>query len=155
MSTRTDNLLPVEAVEQLCDLMEERGLAEVEISQGDMSIRIRRAIDATVSAPLLNQSPVDAPTSEHATGDPSAMATGDDVIASPMPGMFYRSASPEDPPFVQVGETISVGDTICLIEAMKIFNEVQVEFSCQIVEVLVDNVTAVEFGQPLFQVKRI
>ena len=147
MSTRTDNLLPVEAVEQLCDLMEERGLAEVEISQGEMSIRIRRAIDATVSAPLLNQSPVDAPTSEHATGD--------DVIGSPMPGMFYRSASPEDPPFVQVGETISVGDTICLIEAMKIFNEVQVEFSCQIVEALVDNVTAVEFGQPLFQVKRI
>ena len=145
MSTLTDYTLPIEVVEQLCDLMEERELAEVEINQGEMSIRIRRAINATVNAP----------TSEQPTIGTPAMTTGDDVIASPMPGMFYRSPSPEDPPFVQVGDTISVDDTICLIEAMKIFNEVQAEFSCQIVEVLVDNVTAVEFGQPLFQVKRI
>ena len=155
MSTLTDYTLPIEVVEQLCDLMEERELAEVEINQGEMSIRIRRAIDATVSAPLPHQASVTPRTFEQPTIGPTAMTTGDDVIASPMPGMFYRSPSPEDPPFVQVGDTISVDDTICLIEAMKIFNEVQAEFSCQIVEVLVDNVTAVEFGQPLFQVKRI
>ena len=155
MSILTDNTLPIEMVEQLCDLMEERELAEVEISQGGMSIRVRRAIDAAVSTPLSNQASIDASASEQPTIAPPAVAVGNDVIASPMPGMFYCSSSPEDPPFVQAGETISVGNTICLIEAMKIFNEVQAEFSCQIVEVLVDNATAVEFGQPLFQVKRI
>jgi acetyl-CoA carboxylase biotin carboxyl carrier protein len=71
-----------------------------------------------------------------------------------MPGMFYRSSSPDEPPFVQVGDSVSKNDTICLIEAMKIFNEVQSESDCDIIEILVENATAVEFDQPLFRIKR-
>ena len=71
-----------------------------------------------------------------------------------MPGMLYRSSSPDEPPFVQVGDSVSKNDTICLIEAMKIFNEVQSESDCDIIEILVENATAVEFDQPLFRIKR-
>ena len=71
-----------------------------------------------------------------------------------MPGMFYRSSSPDEPPFVQVGDSVSKNDTICLIEAMKIFNEVQSESDCDIIEILVENATAIEFDQPLFRIKR-
>ena len=86
--------------------------------------------------------------------DTSESTLRGELIRSPMPGMFYRSSSPDEPPFVQVGDSVSKNDTICLIEAMKIFNEVQSESDCDIIEILVENATAIEFDQPLFRIKR-
>ena len=77
-----------------------------------------------------------------------------EFINAPMPGVFYRSAAPDEPFFVNEGDIVSGEDTICLIEAMKIFNPIQPGFSCQIVEIVVENETVVEYDQPLFRIKR-
>ena len=79
---------------------------------------------------------------------------GVETICSPMPGMYYRSPAPEDPSYVEVGSIVSEEDIVGLIEAMKIFNEVKPGFACEILEILVENATAVEFDQPLFRVKK-
>jgi len=75
------------------------------------------------------------------------------AINSPMIGTFYRSSSPDKPPFVSVGDTVNVGDTICIIEAMKLFNEIEAEVSGKIVKVLIDDATPVEYGQPIFEIE--
>ena len=139
-------------IEQICDIMDKRDLAEVELTEEQVSVRVRRA-NADFS-PMVTM----------ATTIPEQQAVGvvdtlestlqGELIRSPMPGMFYRSSSPDEPPFVQVGDSVSKNDTICLIEAMKIFNEVQSESDCDIIEILVENATAVEFDQPLFRIKR-
>jgi len=149
---RTKSNLPIEYVEQICDLMEERGLSEVEISQGETSIRVRRDVQSVAVAPILSQESAFTPIVEQSTRN--SPSTTEDAILSPMPGMFYCAPSPEDNPFVQVGDIISVGDTICLIEAMKIFNEVKAEFDCEILEILGVNGEPVEFDQPLFRIKK-
>ncbi|MDB0027325.1 acetyl-CoA carboxylase biotin carboxyl carrier protein [Flavobacteriales bacterium] len=103
-----------------------------------------------VTAPVVAASPVAAPVSKTA-------ATDDDesnyiTIKASMIGTFYRSATPENPPFSEVGDTIKEGDTICIIEAMKLFNEIESEVSGKIVKVLVDDASPIEFDQPLFLV---
>ena len=120
--------------------MENRDLAEVYLREGEVTLRIRRG--------EVSISPIFAP--------PSAQAPNEsgELIKSPMPGMFYRGSSPEEPPFVEAGAVVSEEDTLCLIEAMKIFNEVKPDFPCEILEILVENATPVEFDQPLFRIKK-
>ena len=139
-------------IEQICDIMDKRDLAEVELTEGQISVRVRRA-NADVS-PVVTMATT--PPEQQVVGvvdTPESILRGE-LIRSPMPGMFYRASSPDEPPFVQVGDSVSKNDTICLIEAMKIFNEVQSESDCDIIEILVENATAVEFDQPLFRIKR-
>ena len=139
-------------IEQICDIMDKRDLAEVELTEGQVSVRVRRA-NADVS-PVVTMATT--PPEQQVVGvvdTPESILRGE-LIRSPMPGMFYRASSPDEPPFVQVGDSVSKNDTICLIEAMKIFNEVQSESDCDIIEILVENATAVEFDQPLFRIKR-
>ena len=139
-------------IEQICDIMDKRDLAEVELTEGQISVRVRRA-NADVS-PVVTMATT--PPEQQVVGvvdTPESTLRGE-LIRSPMPGMFYRASSPDEPPFVQVGDSVSKNDTICLIEAMKIFNEVQSESDCDIIEILVENATAVEFDQPLFRIKR-
>ena len=130
----------IDLLNQLCDIMESRDLAEVYLREGEVTLRIRRG--------EVSISPIFAP--------PSAQAPNEsgELIKSPMPGMFYRGSSPEEPPFVEAGAVVSEEDTLCLIEAMKIFNEVKPDFPCEILEILVENATPVEFDQPLFRIKK-
>ena len=97
-----------------------------------------------------------APTAPAPAAAPAAPAADEEskyiTIKSPMIGTFYRAASPDKPPFVAVGDTITEGDTVCVIEAMKLFNEIEAEFSGKIVKVLVDDSSPVEYDQPLFLV---
>tara|TARA_B100001179_G_C18398952_1_gene320807 strand:+ start:143 stop:595 length:453 start_codon:yes stop_codon:yes gene_type:complete len=139
-------------IEQICDIMDKRDLAEVELTEEQVSVRVRRA-NADFS-PMVTMATTTPEQQTVGVVDTSESTLQGELIRSPMPGMFYRSSSPDEPPFVQVGDSVSKNDTICLIEAMKIFNEVQSESDCDIIEILVENATAVEFDQPLFRIKR-
>ena len=149
MADKKSNL---KLIEQICDIMDKRNLAEVELTEGQVSVKVRRANTdvspmVTMATTIPEQQPI-------GVGETSESIPQGELIRSPMPGMFYRASSPDEPPFVQAGDSVSKNDTICLIEAMKIFNEVQAEFGCDIIEILVENATAVEFDQPLFRIRR-
>ena len=149
MADKKSNL---KLIEQICDIMDKRNLAEVEVTEGQVSVKVRRANTdvspmVTMATTIPEQQPI-------GVGETSESIPQGELIRSPMPGMFYHASSPDEPPFVQIGDSVSKNDTICLIEAMKIFNEVQAEFGCDIIEILVENATAVEFDQPLFRIRR-
>ena len=149
MADKKSNL---KLIEQICDIMDKRNLAEVELTEGQVSVKVRRANTdvspmVTMATTIPEQQPI-------GVGETSESIPQGELIRSPMPGMFYHASSPDEPPFVQIGDSVSKNDTICLIEAMKIFNEVQAEFGCDIIEILVENATAVEFDQPLFRIRR-
>ena len=149
MADKKSNL---KLIEQICDIMDKRNLAEVELTEGQVSVKVRRANTdvspmVTMATTIPEQQPI-------GVGETSESIPQGELIRSPMPGMFYRASSPDEPPFVQAGDSVSKNDTICLIEAMKIFNEVQAEFGCDITEILVENATAIEFDQPLFRIRR-
>ncbi|HUI69777.1 MAG TPA: acetyl-CoA carboxylase biotin carboxyl carrier protein, partial [Spirochaetia bacterium] len=85
---------------------------------------------------------------------PASKATGTELITAPLVGTFYRAAAPDAPPFVEVGEKVKKGKTLCILEAMKLMNEFQAEFDLEIVNIMVENGRMVEYGTPLFEVKR-
>ena len=148
MADKKSNL---KLIEQICDIMDKRNLAEVELTEGQVSVKVRRANTDVSPMVTMATTPEQQPIG---VGETSESIPQGELIRSPMPGMFYRASSPDEPPFVQAGDSVSKNDTICLIEAMKIFNEVQAEFGCDIIETLVENATAVEFDQPLFRIRR-
>ncbi len=145
----TSGGLDLEAIRLLTELMKEQGLAEVELAQGDDYIHVRRAgVDAASGIPMMA-----APVAPPAAVEEKAPAKPVKTINSPMVGTFYLSSSPEAKPFVAVGDTVGPETTICIIEAMKVFNRIPAETSGKIVEVLIANGAAVEFGQPLFAIE--
>ena len=145
-------------LKKLIDLVEESGIAEIEVTEGEEKVRITRSVAAptmqTVYAPAAPvQAAVAAPTQSAAPAvAESAPAVRDlsNAQKSPMVGTFYRAASPSTPAFVEVGQTVKAGDTLCIIEAMKLMNEIEAEKSGVVKEILVENVQPVEFGEPLF-----
>ena len=128
-------------LKKLIDLVEESGIAEIEVTEGEEKVRITRS---TVAQTVYAPAPAAAPTAAPAARDLSA------AQKSPMVGTFYRAASPSSPAFVEVGQTVKAGDTLCIIEAMKLMNEIEAEKSGVIKEILVENGTPVEYGEPLF-----
>ena len=149
-------------IKKLIDLLEESNLAEIEIKEGEESVRLARTprgglhagapVQHTVHvpAPMPMQSPVEA-----ATGGKPAEAAGDDlpdghVVRAPMVGTFYASPAPDKPAFVSVGQAVKQGETIGIIEAMKMFNPIEADVSGTVVRVLVENGQPIEFDQPLF-----
>ena len=140
-------------LKELLELMEEHGLGEVELEREGLRVRLKKAGMATetvverVAAPALSAAPAAAPAPAE---PPKPKGT---PIASPMVGTFYRAPSPESPPFVELGQVIEPGKVICIIEAMKLMNELKSEVKGRIVQVLVENGQPVEFGQPLFLVE--
>jgi acetyl-CoA carboxylase biotin carboxyl carrier protein len=148
-------------LKSLIDLVSESNISELEISEADGKIRIVKTAApgpvAVASAPQagaypLAAAPVSAPT--HATPIPEeAPAPTGHTVKSPMVGTFYRSASPGAKPFVEIGSTVKEGEPICIIEAMKIMNEIEADKSGTISQVLAENGQAVEFGQPLFLIE--
>lgn len=139
-------------IKTLIELVENSGIAELEIKEGEEFVRISRSSSAVqhVYAAPQHAAPVTAPVAAAAVA-PSAPAQPEGhVVKSPMVGSFYRSPSPGAKPFVDIGQTVSVGDTLCIIEAMKLLNEIESDHSGVVKAILVESGQAVEFGQPLF-----
>jgi len=139
----------------LIDLVESSGIAELEISEGEERVRITRSVAASqvpIAAPM-QHTIVAAPTpaAHEPVPEPSKPAAVDGhIVKSPMVGTFYRSPSPGSKVFVDVGQSVNAGDTLCIIEAMKLLNEIEADQSGTIKAILVENGQPVEFGQPLF-----
>jgi acetyl-CoA carboxylase biotin carboxyl carrier protein len=152
------DIFDVKRIRRLVELMNEHELAEIDLRQADQRIRLRKG-----GEPIVN---VGAPRPPEFAGNPAGSAGAGPVaggatikpdaelavIKSPMIGTFYISASPETPPFVKVGDHVGPTSTVCIIEAMKVFNEIPADVSGQVAAVLVENGEPVEFGQPLFKI---
>jgi acetyl-CoA carboxylase biotin carboxyl carrier protein len=139
----------------LIDLVSESGIAEIEVTEGEDKVRIVKYPNAAPVAPtLVAAAPALAAAAPVAPAPAAAPAAPElpagTVVKSPMVGTFYRSPSPGAAPFIDVGSTVKVGDTLCIIEAMKLLNEIEAEVAGEVKQVLAENGQAVEFGQPLF-----
>ncbi|MDR2172886.1 MAG: acetyl-CoA carboxylase biotin carboxyl carrier protein [Burkholderiales bacterium] len=143
----------------LIELVESSGIAELEIQEGEERVRITRATLAMASAPAMMMAapPVHAAPATAAAGAPAApeapAAPSGHTIASPMVGTFYRASAPGAKPFVDVGSTVKEGDTLCIVEAMKLMNEIEADHAGVVKAILVENGHPVEFGQPLFVIE--
>jgi len=151
--------MDIRKVKKLIELLEESGIAEIEISEGEESVRISRypqgqpapymhyaappaAPMQTAAAPVQVAAPVAAA--------PAAANKADHTVTAPMVGTFYSAATPGAKPFVDIGSEVNVGDTLCIIEAMKMMNQIESDKAGRVTAVLVKNGDPVEFGQPLF-----
>ncbi len=147
--------MDVRKIKKLIELIEESDIAELEIHEGEDSVRIARytappvsSITPAVAAPVVASSNPAATSAE--TTESAADVINGHTVNAPMVGTFYRSSSPESQPFVDVGTRVQVGDTLCLIEAMKILNQIEADKDGVISRILVDNSQPVEYNQPLF-----
>jgi acetyl-CoA carboxylase biotin carboxyl carrier protein len=139
-------------VRRLIELMQEHDLSELDLEQGDSRVRIRRGGQVVTVAQLVAAAPrAAAPEAAPAAAKADADA-GMVVIKSPMVGTFYRASGPDASPFIKVGDRIGPDKTVCIIEAMKVFNEIPAGVSGQVVAILVENGAPIEFGQPLVKV---
>lgn len=146
-----------ERIRQIIELMEQHDLSEIDLQEGDEKIRLKRGGSVpifTTAAPLTGQAQA-APTVrvESAAGGESGGAAGTITINSPMVGTYYSKATPESQPFVKVGDRVSEDTIVCIIEAMKVFNEIPAECSGKVIEVLVNDQSPVDFGKPMFRVQ--
>ena len=149
-------------IKKLMELLEESGIAEIEVKEGEESIKLSRntqAVQNIINPPTETNQTITAIDNVKDTAvtddkkDKSKELPDGDIITSPMVGTFYRSASPESKPFVEKGQKVSKGDTLCILEAMKMMNQVNAETGGTIIDILVDDAEPVEFGQPLFVIK--
>lgn len=153
-------------IQELLKAVNKSTISELSIKDGDFEITIKQATTEALAMPVAQYAPIAAPMAAPAPAAapvaaapaaPSAPAAApsanEKVIKSPMIGTFYRSSAPDKPPFVGVGDDIKTGDVVCIVEAMKLFNEIESEVSGKIVKVLVDDGTPVEYDQPLFIVE--
>tara|TARA_X000000368_G_scaffold123064_1_gene96473 strand:- start:2080 stop:2538 length:459 start_codon:yes stop_codon:yes gene_type:complete len=147
-------------IKKLIELLEESGIAEIEVKEGEESIKLSRASQVQ-QQPIINTQTYDVPPvrepviqtpAKQEDIKPDPVADGD-TIDSPMVGTFYRAASPDSKAFVEKGQKVNKGDTVCILEAMKMMNQVTAEQAGTIVEILVEDSEPVEFGQPLFIIK--
>ena len=143
-------------IKKLIELLEESNISEIEVKEGEEAIKLSRASNlqqlnpqsvTPVSQPIINEA------SQAVVPAPEKNIPDGDTITSPMVGTFYRSASPDSKPFVEKGQKVSKGDTVCILEAMKMMNQVTAEKNGTIVDILVDDAEPVEYGQPLFIIK--
>jgi acetyl-CoA carboxylase biotin carboxyl carrier protein len=157
--------MEIKDLKALVKIITDTDITEFEMENAEEKIFIKRGPDkeyvqlAAPSAPVA-AAPVAAAPAASSAASPAAAATAvaDDnceTINSPMVGSFYRKPSPESEPFCAVGDVVEAGQTVCLVEAMKMFNEIEAEFKCKIVEILKDDAAPVEFGEPLFKVERL
>lgn len=150
--------MDIRKVKKLIELLEDSGIDEIEIKEGEESVRISRHQQHAMPTymPAAPVAPQPAPTAQAAPAAAAAAPTAEaDVptghqVKSPMVGTFYRSSSPEAKAFVEVGQSVKAGDTLCIVEAMKMMNQIEADKSGTISAILVDNAEPVEFDQPLF-----
>ena len=156
--------MDIRKVKKLIELLEESNIGEIEIKEGEESVRISRhgnqpaapiayaapALVAPAPATAAAPAPAEAPAAEAAA--PAAAPVADNAVLSPMVGTFYRAPSPEAPSFVEVGQTVRVGDVLCIVEAMKMMNQIEADRAGTETAIHVENGEAVEFDQPLISI---
>lgn len=155
-----NDVFDVRKVRRLVELMNEHELAEVDLRQGDQRIRLRRGHEPLVqmgatlaaSTPALSAAP--APAAAQAAPAPAVDDANITYVTSPMVGTFYVASSPDTPPFVSVGDSVGPDSVVCILEAMKVFNEIPAECSGKILARLAENGDAIEYGQKLFKVQK-
>ncbi|MDR1169036.1 MAG: acetyl-CoA carboxylase biotin carboxyl carrier protein [Heliobacteriaceae bacterium] len=135
--------LDIEYIKKIAKIIIENSLTEISLEDGQQAITVKREIAAPVQAV-----PAAAPAPAAAAETPKGRA-----ITSPMVGTFYKASSPDAKPFVEIGQTINAGDVVCIIEAMKLMNEIESEFSGKIIEICVEDAQPVEFGQTLMYIE--
>jgi acetyl-CoA carboxylase biotin carboxyl carrier protein len=147
-------------IKKLMELLEGSGLAEIEVKEGEESIKLSRHSqyqpvqnNQTMMPVMQTQQPITKEVTPQAGSISEQSLPEGDVIESPMVGTFYRAASPDSKVFVEEGQKVSKGDTVCILEAMKMMNQVTAEQSGTIIKILVEDTEPVEFGQPLFIIK--
>jgi acetyl-CoA carboxylase biotin carboxyl carrier protein len=154
--------LDIRKVKKLIELLEESGIAEIEIKEGEEAVRISRMPTGQVvthMAPAIAPSPVAAPAAAPVTALPVATAeaparrANEHVVAAPMVGTFYAAASPGSKPFVEIGTEVKEGQVLCIIEAMKMMNQIESDKAGKITAIMATNGDPVEFGQPLFVIE--
>ena len=153
--------MDIRKIKKLIELLEESGISELEITEGEESVRISRNGPAQHYAPMQHYAPAPqqyaptpaaaAPAAAPAAEAPKAISGH--VVKSPMVGSFYRAASPTAKAFVEVGQSVKVGDTLCIVEAMKMMNQIQSDKAGVVKEILAENGDAIEFDQPLFVIE--
>jgi acetyl-CoA carboxylase biotin carboxyl carrier protein len=151
--------MDIRKVKKLIELLEESGISEIEISEGEESVRISRypkpGTVTMTSAPAAPSAPAPATAAPAAAAvaEPAAPPARGQQVTAPMVGTFYTGPAPGSKPFVEIGTEVKPGDTLCVIEAMKMMNQIESEFAGRVVSVLVENGSPVEFGQPLFVIE--
>jgi acetyl-CoA carboxylase biotin carboxyl carrier protein len=151
-------LLTLDEIKSLADYLDKSSLSKISVKQDGFSVTLERNFSAApVYATPIVASPIassGAPQIAAQSVLNAIAAKEGEVVSSPMVGTFYRSPSPDSPPFVSVGDRIAKGKPLCVLEAMKIFNEIEAEYDCSILEILVEDGQVVEYDTPLFRVKR-
>jgi acetyl-CoA carboxylase biotin carboxyl carrier protein len=159
--------MELKEIKELIKLVSEAGVSEVEVERGDFKIAIKKVEEKVIvqsTVPVIQAAPANIPVAASAPLAAPVVTTAEAAkavehasnlvtIKSPMIGTFYKSASPDKPAFVGVGDEIKPGKVLCIVEAMKLFNEIESEVSGRIVKVLVENASPVEYDQPLFLVE--
>lgn len=154
--------MDIRKVKKLIELLDESGIAEIEITEGDDSVRISRYAQSAPAAPVATHhappaspaAPAPAPAAAAATPATAEPAEDGIEIKAPMVGTYYAASSPGAAPYVQVGDRVSEGDTICIIEAMKMMNQIEAEVSGVVKSIRLQNGEPVEFGQTLFVIEQ-
>lgn len=139
----------LELVENLIGIAERAELAELRVRDGELEVQFSRQ---PAAVPLQPQPQPMVPVETAAS---TAAPEEGEFINAPMPSRFYRSPAPDEPPFVQIGDTVNTGDSLAVLEVMKTYNPVEAPFSCEILEILAEDGAAVEYGEPLFRVARL
>lgn len=154
--------MDIRKVKKLIELLEESGIAEIEIKEGEESVRISRLPTGTVAtavpmmapmAPAAMAAPLAAPAATATAAPAPAIVSSDHTIQAPMVGTYYSAPAPGAKAFVQIGDQVKVGQVLCIIEAMKMMNQIESDRAGKITSVLVQNGDPVEFGQPLFSIQ--
>ncbi|MEZ5053817.1 MAG: acetyl-CoA carboxylase biotin carboxyl carrier protein [Chitinophagales bacterium] len=153
--------MDISQIKKLIQLLNDHNLGELKIKDGDFKITIRHrdyaknaSVSSVIAAPVTTTAPSQTPTSTTENKKADTVPTGNfQTIKAPMIGTFYRAAGEGKEPFVKVGDKVKKGDVLCIIEAMKLFNEIQSEVAGKVIKVMVDNAQAVEYDQPLFLIE--
>ncbi len=149
--------MDIRKIKKLIELLEQSSLTEMEITEGEETVKLSRASKASAPAPTTVQVPAAAPQQASApaaeTATEQAPEPSGTLVRSPMVGTFYASPSPDSEAFVKVGQSVNVGDTLCMVEAMKMFNQIESEHKGVIKRILVENGQPVEFDEPLFEIE--
>ena len=146
-----DQRLPIEQVEQLADLLKESGLGEIQVRQGEVEITVKARPEAAVAPAMPQPATQSASAPEPELEEPER--NGLHAIHSPLVGTFYRSSSPGEDVYVEVGDRVEAGQTLCIVEAMKLMNEIPADVSGEVVEILPENTSGVEYDEPLFYLR--
>jgi len=155
--------MTLEEIKELIRVFGRSKLGKLELKNGDFKVAMEKESGEVVVASSAQQqavAPVAAPTPAPAVSETSAEVTKEEVVSgevitSPMVGTFYEAPSPDSPPFVRAGDTVRKGQTLCILEAMKIMNELEAEYDCKILEVLVKDGQPVEYDTPLFKIEKL